>query len=167
MLRALREVAAQCRQAGMEVVDWECEQLDHQKSWEIVSALYWPDGAKEVLDLIEQSGEPVLPLTKWIAQEQPSVKALTQHELWKVGCHQCAFRDPRSADETQLCAERDAYRAMYAKAWTDTSKQGKEVDVILCPPSFGAATPHEKSRYWGYTCQYSCHPSGCVIRGSG
>jgi hypothetical protein len=26
----------------------------------------------------------VLPLTKWIAQEQPSVKELTQHELWKV-----------------------------------------------------------------------------------
>lgn len=43
---------------------------------------------------------------------------------------------------------------MYAKAWSDTSKQGKEVDVILCPPSFGAATPHEQSRYWGYTCQY-------------
>jgi amidase len=56
---------------------------------------------------------------------------------------------------TKLCAERDAYRAMYAKAWSDTSKQGKEVDVILCPPSFGAATPHDQSRYWGYTCQYS------------
>lgn len=42
---------------------------------------------------------------------------------------------------------------MYAKAWSDTSKQGKEVDVILCPPSFGAATPHEQSRYWGYTCE--------------
>jgi hypothetical protein len=138
----------------MEVVDWDCEQLDHQKSWEIVSALYWPDGAKEVLDLIEQSGEPVLPLTRWIAQEQPSVKALTQHELWKVSRQQSALRGARSADGTQLCAERDAYRAMYAKAWSDTSKQGKEVDVILCPPSFGAATPHEESRYWGYTCQY-------------
>jgi amidase len=84
MLRALREVAESCRQAGMEVVDWGCEHLDHQKSWDIVSALYWPDGAKEVLDLIEQSGEPVLPLTKWIAQEQPSAKELSQHELWKV-----------------------------------------------------------------------------------
>jgi amidase len=84
MLRALREVAESCRQAGMEVVDWDCEHLDHQKGWNIVSSLYWPDGAKEVLDLIGQSGEPVLPLTKWIAQEQPSVKELSQHELWKV-----------------------------------------------------------------------------------
>jgi amidase len=58
-----------------------------------------------------------------------------------------------------LCAERDAYRTMYAKAWTDTSKQGKEIDVILCPPSFGAACPHERSRYWGYTCQYRRGPT--------
>lgn len=84
MLRALREVAASCRQAGMEVVDWNCEHLDHQKSWDLVTALYWPDAAKEVLNLIEQSGEPVLPLTKWIAQEQSSPKELSQHELWKV-----------------------------------------------------------------------------------
>jgi len=27
--------------------------------------------------------------------------------------------------------------------------------VILCPPSFGAATPHEQSRYWGYTSQWN------------
>lgn len=41
---------------------------------------------------------------------------------------------------------------MYARAWTDTGKDdGREVDVILCPPSFGAATPHDQSRYWGYT----------------
>jgi len=87
MLRALREVAAKCREAGMEVVDWNCEHLDHQKGWEIITALYWPDGAKEVLGLIEQSGEPVLPLTKWIAQEQASGKELTQHELWKVSLY--------------------------------------------------------------------------------
>lgn len=88
MLRALREVAEQCRQAGMEVVDWNCEHLDHEKSWDIVRRLYWPDGAREVIDLIEQSGEPILPLTKWIAQEQPGVKELSQHELWKVSRHQ-------------------------------------------------------------------------------
>lgn len=28
---------------------------------------------------------------------------------------------------------------------------GQEVDVILCPPYFGAASPHEMSRYWGYS----------------
>lgn len=56
----------------------------------------------------------------------------------------------------QLCLERDAYRERYARAWTDTGKDdGRDVDVILCPPSFGAATPHEQSRYWGYTSNWN------------
>jgi amidase len=25
----------------------------------------------------------------------------------------------------------------------------------LCPPYFGAASPHEQSRYWGYTAQWN------------
>ncbi|KAK8017148.1 hypothetical protein PG991_008224 [Apiospora marii] len=138
MTRALREVADACRKAGMEVVDWNCEPLDHRKAWDIISALYWPDGGKEVLGLIKESGEPMLPLTKFIIEEQPTVKELTQHELWK------------------LCVERDEYRARYAQAWSKTGNDGhREVDVILCPPSFGAATPHGQSRYWGYTAQWN------------
>lgn len=27
--------------------------------------------------------------------------------------------------------------------------------MILCPPSFGAAPPHEQSRYWGYTAHWN------------
>lgn len=84
MTRALREVAEACRKAGMEVVDWDCEGLDHKKGWEITSALYWPDGGEEILKYLEDSGEPILPLTKWIIHEQPTVKNLNMHELWKV-----------------------------------------------------------------------------------
>lgn len=84
MRRALREVADACRKAGMQVVDWDCEKLDHKKGWGILSSLYWPDGGEEVLGMLEESGEPVLPLTNFIIREQPSVKNLTQHELWKV-----------------------------------------------------------------------------------
>jgi amidase len=83
MTRALREVAEACRKAGHQVVDWDCEPLDHRTGWEILSALYWPDGGKEALDLLEAAGEPVLPLTKFII-EQPSVKNLNMHELWQV-----------------------------------------------------------------------------------
>ncbi|KAF5717943.1 general amidase [Fusarium mundagurra] len=138
MTRALKEVAEACRKAGMEVVDWDCEPLDHKKGWEILSALYWPDGGKEALDLMEAAGEPVLPLTKFIIQEQPSVKDLTMHELW------------------ELCTKRDDYRAAYARAWSYTSKNdGREVDVILCPPFPGAAAPHDQSRYWGYTSHWN------------
>lgn len=155
MIRALREVAESCRKAGMEVVDWNCENLDHQKGWDIISALYFPDGGKEVLGLIEEGGEPVLPLTKFIINEQPTVKELTQHELWKVCCFYSTREGRTFADPSKLCIERDQYRTMYAKAWSNTAKDGNEVDVIICPPSFGAATPHEQSRYWGYTSQWN------------
>ncbi|EKJ69184.1 hypothetical protein FPSE_10615 [Fusarium pseudograminearum CS3096] len=137
MTRALKEVAEACRKAGHQVVDWDCEPLDHAKGWEILSALYWPDGGKEALDLLEAAGEPVLPLTKFII-EQPSVKNMNMHELW------------------QLCTKREDYRAAYARAWSYTGKEdGREVDVILCPPYFGAASPHEQSRYWGYTAHWN------------
>ncbi|KAK7917928.1 hypothetical protein PG985_009802 [Apiospora marii] len=157
MMRALREVADACRKAGMEVVDWDCEQLDHRKAWDIISALYWPDGGKEVLGLIKESGEPILPLTKFIIEEQPTVKELTQHELWKESEPQCLISLlPFVLTFSKLCVERDEYRARYAQAWSKTGNEGhREVDVILCPPSFGAATPHGQSRYWGYTAQWN------------
>ncbi|KAJ9500827.1 hypothetical protein H2202_003385 [Exophiala xenobiotica] len=138
MTRALREVADACKAAGMEVVEWDCTKLDHKKGWDITAALYWPDGGAEVVALLEGAGEPVLPLTKFILHEQPTAKSHNMHELW------------------ELCLERDAYRERYARAWTDTGKEdGRDVDVILCPPSFGAATPHEQSRYWGYTSNWN------------
>ena len=84
MKRALKEVAEACRRAGMIVVDWNSEPLDHARGWEILSSLYWPDGGKEVLGLLAESNEPLLPLTKFIIHEQPNVKELTQKELWEV-----------------------------------------------------------------------------------
>lgn len=85
MRRALKEVAEACKKAGMKVVDWDCEKLDHKKGWEIISSLYWPDGGEQILNSMKESGEPVLPLSKWII-EQPSVKNMTQQELWDVSC---------------------------------------------------------------------------------
>ncbi len=56
----------------------------------------------------------------------------------------------------QLCRRRDAYRADYAHAWTATAHDdGQEVDVILCPANYGAATPHDQSKYWGYTAHWN------------
>ncbi len=82
--RALKEVVAACKKAGMQVVDWNCEGLNHKKSWDIISALYWPDGGEETLDCLNGAEDTVLPLTKWVIQEQPSVKNMTQADLWKV-----------------------------------------------------------------------------------
>lgn len=84
MRRALEEVAAACRKAGHEVVDWNCESLGHDEAWDIISGLYWPDGGEEVMNLMNSTGEPILPLTKFIIEEQPSVKKMTVPELWDV-----------------------------------------------------------------------------------
>lgn len=81
VLRALAETAKACKDSGMEVVDWVS--LDHAKGWEIASGLYFPDGGKDVYDTMAESGEPVLPLTKWVL-EQPNVKARSMKEFWNV-----------------------------------------------------------------------------------
>ena len=165
MRRALKEVAEACRKAGMKVVDWDCEKLglDHKKGWEIISSLYWPDGGEQVLNSLKESGEPVLPLTKFIIEEQPSVKNMTQQELWDVSTARPVMSTyilQRLTDPSQRVAEREAYRTQYAQAWSDTANsdadgQEQEVDVILCPPSFGAAPPHGQSKYWGYTSNWN------------
>jgi Asp-tRNA(Asn)/Glu-tRNA(Gln) amidotransferase A subunit family amidase len=85
MTRALKEVAEACKKAGMEVVDWDAESLHHETSWELLTQLYWPDGGEEALGLMEEGGESVLPLSKFILQEHPQIKNLSQHELWEVG----------------------------------------------------------------------------------
>lgn len=61
-----------------------------------------------------------------------------------------------TTDHSQITRERDEYRSFYAKAWTDSAADdGQEIDVILCPPSFGAATPHDQSKYWPYTSHWN------------
>lgn len=108
MTRALREVADACKRAGMEVVDWDSEALDHQQGWEIISRLYWPDGGKEVMGLLRESGEPVLPLTKFIIEEQQGVRDLSQHELWEVSPCPCLTSHPLFQDrKTGLIVDLD------------------------------------------------------------
>jgi amidase len=103
----------------------------HEKAWDIISSLYYPGGGDEDADLLEDAGEPILPLTKWI-REVPCVKRLTIGELqyWKE--------------------EREAYRKEYAKIWNDVA-----VDAILCPVGPGLAPKHGTAKYWGYTSQWN------------
>lgn len=82
--RALKEVAAACKAAGMKVVDWNCEKLRHDYAWDLTAALYWPDAGEEVLGYLKNAGEPILPLTKFIIDEQPSVRKMGVAELFAV-----------------------------------------------------------------------------------
>ncbi|EXJ81452.1 hypothetical protein A1O3_07744 [Capronia epimyces CBS 606.96] len=163
--RALRELTAKLQAAcpdTVEFVDWT--PYRHDLAWDIISSLYFCDGAAQDSAAIASSGEPWLPLSKFIIHEQPGVKEYSISEVW------------------QLTLRREEYRAAYAKVWNESTKAkvwpAKDtttttgsasasasaststedqypVDVILCPVGPGAAPPLENARYWGYTSQWN------------
>lgn len=143
ILRALQDVVEKLKKVdGVEIVDWE--PYNHEEAWEIISHLYFSDGAEEEIEAIEASGEPWRPLSTFIIKENPNVKRLTVKELWS------------------WTVKREAYKTAYAKKWNETASGTKSrgelegtVDVILCPVGPGAAPPLDCARYWGYTTQWN------------
>jgi amidase len=112
---------------NVSVVEWKPHL--HDEAWAIISTLYFPDGGKEDKGMMETSGEPILPLAKWVLEENPCVKELGMQEFyyWQE--------------------EREAYRQEYAVKWNEMDG----MDVILCPVGPGVAPKHGTSKYWGYT----------------
>lgn len=136
IIRALKEVADSCKKAGMEVVDWT--PIEHDRAWDIISALYFTDGGESYIKVLLEAGEPILPLSDWITRKQPTCRQRSNQEVW------------------ELKAQRDEYRAKYAAHWNATATDGsREVDVILCPTAPGVAPQHETAKYWGYTSQWN------------
>lgn len=143
ILRAMQDVADKLKAIDrVEVVDWK--PYKHDVAWEIVSNLYFCDGAKQESEAINASGEPWRPLSKFIIKENPNVNKLSVDDVWS------------------WTSQREAYRSAYAQKWnetaTGTSDMGEPegmVDVILCPVGPGAAPPLDCARYWGYTAQWN------------
>ena len=137
--RALREAVDKLREApDVEVVEWTPHRPEH--AWRIISTLYFCDGGDPDKREIARTGEPWLPLSRWIMTENPFVRRLDVSEIFK------------------WTGEREKYRTEYAEKWnataTGTDELGRPtgaVDVILCPVGPGAAPPLECSKYWGYT----------------
>lgn len=69
MICVLKEVVDVCWKVGMEVVDWNCEELDYKKVWEIIVVLYWLDGGKELFGFLDEIGELMLLFIKYIFKE--------------------------------------------------------------------------------------------------
>ncbi|KAK8867470.1 acetamidase [Apiospora arundinis] len=129
---ALRQIAVELQKSdSVEVVDWE--PLEHDRAWSIIAGLYFPDGGSQTSKAISDSGEPWMPLSKWILEENPHVK---KHSSTSLGSAR---------------AERDAYQRAYAERW----KQDADVDVILCPAGPSVAPKLDAARYWGYTAQWN------------
>jgi hypothetical protein len=58
------------KKSGIQIIDWE--PIDHQKSWDLISALYYCNGAEEERGIAAKA-KKLLPLTHWIF-DQPQVK---------------------------------------------------------------------------------------------
>jgi amidase len=125
--RALESLQDQLRSIdGIEIVPWHPHA--HDEAWAIQSSLYFPDGGAADKATMAQTGEPILPLTRWMLEENPCVKKLSVDELfyWQE--------------------EREAYRTEYARLWRE-----RGVDAVLCPVGPSVAGRHDSSRYWGYS----------------
>ena len=137
--RALTEVVDRLKSVqGIQVVDWK--PYKHDEAWDIISHLYFCDGAEEETEALEASDEPRRPLSKFIIKENPKVQKLTVPELW------------------HWTGRREAYRTAYANVWNKTrtgDEQSRAVDVILCPVGPGAAPKLDHAKYWGYTSQWN------------
>lgn len=154
ILRGINTLVSKLRSdSDISVVDFP--PYKHDEAWRIISSLYFADGASEEKAAIDASGEPWRPLSEFIIKDNPNVKSLSASEVWK------------------LTAQRDAYRAEYARHWNSVGTSlaspksgellnpdamGSEddmVDVILCPVGPGCAPPLNCARYWGYTAQWN------------
>lgn len=142
VVRALEELTTKLASFAdeIELVPWK--PYRHDLAWDIISSLYFCDGAAQDRAAIASSDEPWRPLSEFIIKDQPTVREYSISEVW------------------QLTLRRDEYRAAYAKVWNDSHSLGDStspypVDVILCPAGPGAAPPLNHAKYWGYTAQWN------------
>ncbi|KAH0837145.1 putative amidase [Fonsecaea pedrosoi] len=136
--RALEETAANLRAAGHEggvyiVIEFQ-PPFD---CWEVAQAtwrLWFQTGAKETLDLVASSGEPLYPTFKWYL-ETFNIQPLTVPELFKLNTKQAEWK------------------YQFAAAWHATAsrtRSGRPIDCLLCPCAPSASFPHGFPVWWGY-----------------
>ncbi|KAG2052288.1 amidase [Suillus hirtellus] len=125
-IRALNLVKEKLEASSeVEVVDYI--PYDHDRGYSLIRELYYEDGGATVRRLLEEGGEDMHPLTEWVISP-PYVKNHDAAQVWKL-------RD-----------QRDDYRREYSDHWWS-----QNVDVVLCPPFQGTASPHDTTKYWSYT----------------
>lgn len=139
--RALATAAACLESANIKTVPWQ--PLDHQHAWDILSALYFPDGGVRYRAEFAATGEPELPLTTW-ALDFGRGKALGVADNW------------------ELNAARERYRREYQAAM-----RRRGVDVILYPAYPGAGALQGGPRYWNYTAVWNLLDQPALVMPSG
>lgn len=87
--RGLKHAVSKLKAAGVKVVNWE--PYDHEKGWNIIRQLYFPDVAQCQKELIAQGGEPTAPLTQW-AFDYAEPEPLSVPRNWELNCEREAYR---------------------------------------------------------------------------
>ncbi len=94
----------------------------------LIRKYYWPDGALTHKHAMEETGEPMFPLTK-ISMSSGSAD--------------------RECTATEILAQRmrrDEFRCQFAEHWNT-----QDVDFVICPVFVGPASAHDTAKYWNYT----------------
>ncbi|ROV88735.1 hypothetical protein VMCG_10067 [Cytospora schulzeri] len=126
--RALRHAAEKLKGAGVKVVDWA--PYEHQRGWDIIAPLYFPDGGQRYLNEFAKTGEPALPLT-----------------LHAFDFAKKSGKIPLSVgDNWALNYERERYRREHHALMKE-----RGVDFILGPTYPGAGVLQGGAKYWNYT----------------
>jgi amidase len=129
--RALRQTVEQLKQQGIRIIDWPA--FEHQEAWELISTLYFCNGATDEHDLLALGNEETMPLTEWLLG-QPTVKSRTLKET------------------NGFIATREMYRARYVQLWNDKEAEIKQsVDCILTAVAPSVAYQHNTGKWWSYT----------------
>ena len=105
---------------------------DAAEAWSKIRRMYWPEGGKLIIEHIEESGEPIHPLSAWIWKDAAPLGMQT------------------AADVNLMRRERDDYRIKFAEHWNS-----QDVDFVIGPCFVGPASQHDTAFYWTYTSLYN------------
>jgi amidase len=131
IIRALRETIKNLEAKQIRVIHWE--PIDHQHAWDLISALYYCNGAEEERTLLAIADEQPLSLTEWI-MSQPQVKKRSWTEM------------------NELISQREIYRNLYACVWNEREQLvNGPIDCLLTPVGPTVAPQHGTAKWWGYT----------------
>ncbi|KAK5044731.1 hypothetical protein LTR84_010505 [Exophiala bonariae] len=108
----------------IEVKDFQ--QYKAEDAFRKVSRMFIPDGGAGIIEAIESSGEPVLPLTRALIPDNAKMS--------------------NAVEVSDMRFERDTFRTEYVAAWN-----AQDVDVVIGPCYVGPAPAHDTARYWTYT----------------
>ncbi|CCH45911.1 hypothetical protein BN7_5498 [Wickerhamomyces ciferrii] len=142
VLRALKEVENKLKASGVNVVTWDSHRV--YEACEVVNALYTADGNYAAIGFLDESGEPLAPLSEHFLRAGKGDRGLTVIE------------------NQYYNYTREILRHEYSELF---KKRG--VDYIIAPTYVGTAPRPSLVKYWGYTSLWNILDQTCVTFPSG